>query len=136
SFAVRNDRLLAQARLRQTATVAVIALAIGGWWYAYKFVAFNSITGGAEFITLDAQGGLLVNLPQKFAVRYLVRAFAALIATAYYTGTWSLTRLPEVLYLPGLLLLAFITIRALVALRPHALTDPEWAPLWLAAPVF
>ena len=132
---VRHDPTLARARLREALTVAATALATGGWWYAYKFLAFNSITGGAELINLDAQGGLLPNLQQKFAIRYFARGVIALLASGYYTGTWSLTRLPELLYVPGLLLLAVIAVRSYQQLRHLPVSEPEWGPLWMAAPV-
>jgi hypothetical protein len=135
SMVVRNNPTLARARLREALTVAAIALVSAGWWYAYKFLAFNSITGGAELINLDAQGGLLPNLQQKFAIRYFARGVIALLASGYYTGTWSLTRLPELLYGPGLLLLAVIAVRSYRQLRRVPISEPEWGPLWMAAPV-
>lgn len=136
SIAARANRPLAKQFLRQALTVAAIALTVGGWWYAYKFLRFDSITGGEVLIDLDAQGGLLTNLPQKFAIRFLGRGLAALVASGYYTGTWSLTRLPEILYVPGLSLLAIIAARAFGQLRRIRLSEPEWAPVWIAAPLF
>jgi hypothetical protein len=136
SFESRGEPALAGGRLQQALIVGTIALVAGGWWYAYKFLAFHSVTGSAEFITLEAQGGLIANLSQKFAMRYLARAFVALVASAYYTGTWSLTRLPELLYLPGLLLLALVAFRAALQLRSAPAGDPQWAPLWIGLPVF
>src|SRR5580765_4252794 len=56
SAAARADRPLAKQLLRQALTVAAVALAIGGWWYVYKFLAFDSVTGGEVLINLDAQG--------------------------------------------------------------------------------
>ena len=135
SIAVRNNPTMARTRLREALTVAATALVTGGWWYAYKFLAFNSITGGAELINLDAQGGLLPNLQQKFAIRYFARGVVALLASGYYTGTWSLTRLPELLYVPGLILLAVIAVRSYRQLRRVPVSEPEWGPLWMAAPV-
>ena len=58
-----------------------------------------------------------------------------MIASGYYTGTWSLTRLPEVSYLPGLLLLAILAVRCFEQLRRIPFTEREWAPLWMAVPV-
>jgi len=135
SLALRTDETLMKTRVRQALTVTAIACATGGWWYAYKFFAFNSITGAAELINLDAQGGLLVNLQEKFEIRHLARGVAALIASGYYTGTWSLTRLPEASYLPGLLLLAILAARCFERLRRVRFTEREWAPLWMALPV-
>jgi hypothetical protein len=135
SVAARANRPLAKQLLRQALTVAAVALALGGWWYVYKFLAFDSVTGGEVLINLDAQGGLLTNLRQKFAIRFLGRGLAALVASGYYTGTWSLTRLPEILYVPGLLLLAIIAGRAFGQLRRVRLSEPDWAPVWIAAPL-
>src|SRR5262245_21607372 len=134
-LAVRTNSILSKQRLRVALTVALVATLTGGWWYAYKFLAFNSITGGAELINLDAQGGLLTNLQQKFAVRYFARGVIALFASGYYTGTWSLARLPEYLYVPGLLLLALIGFRSYGRLKRLKLSEPEWGPFWIAAPV-
>ena len=134
-FASRHERPLARVQLRQALIVTIVALVTGGWWYAYKFVAFHSITGGEAFIALDAQGGLLTNLAQKFSIRYFVRGFAALVASAYYTSTWSLTRLPEALYIPGLALIAWIAGRCFNRLRHVSLNAQEWAPIWIAAPM-
>jgi hypothetical protein len=134
-YAARHDPRLARARLQQAVLATLLAILIGGWWYVYKFVAFHSVTGGAELMNLDAQGGLLPNLQQKFAIRYFARGFVALLATAYYTSTWSLARLPEWLYIPGLALLFVIGIGVCRRLRQSELSAPDWAPVWLAAPI-
>ena len=135
SFSARHDQTLARTRLHQALLATSLAVLIGGWWYVYKFIAFHSITGGAELMRLDTQGGLLANLQRKFAFRYFARGFAALLATTYYTATWSLARLPEAFYIPGLALLFVIGIGVVRRLRQTPLIAADWAPVWLATPM-
>jgi 4-amino-4-deoxy-L-arabinose transferase-like glycosyltransferase len=104
-------------------------LLIGAVWYANR----AKIGGGIEIndaIRLAHHGGLIVNLREHFSLFGLARGIAQTAVTWVWAGTWSLTRLPLIFYVPMLLLVFWVIGAYLVGLRRRPLSDLEWLPVW------
>lgn len=121
--------------LRDVAIVAAAALLIGGWWYGVAYAQHGVLTGSNDLIALDRQGGLLAGLKENFAWRHVGRGVAAFIVTGYFGGTWTLARLPEWMYAPGLIAIALMCVTAL-RMRRDARLNRLLAPmLWMLLPM-
>jgi len=120
------------AVLGQAALACGLALAIGGWWYISREMQTGSLVGSDEFIRFNQSGGL-GRLAGGFSLGALARGLGVMVGTFAWAGTWSLTRLPEVLLAPPVLLLA-LTLWGYA--RGLTRTDLiGWAPVALAAPL-
>lgn len=129
-----HDAVPARAA-RDIATIAIVALAIGGWWYASAYMRHGALSGSHDLISLDRGGGLLAGLREHFAWQHVARGVAAFVVTAYFAGTWTLARLPEWLYAPGLLALALLCIAALRTPRDAGIRRVMAAMLWVLLPM-
>jgi hypothetical protein len=120
------------AALGQAALAAVVALAIGGWWYLSREMQTGSLIGSDEFIHFNQAGGM-GRLAGGFSLGALARGLGVIVGTFVWAGTWSLARLPEFLLAAPVLLLG-LTLWGYV----RTLTRADligWAPLALAAPL-
>jgi hypothetical protein len=63
------------------------------------------------------------------------RGIAAFLVTAYFAGTWTLARLPEWLYAPGLLAVGVLCITALRAPREARVGRLMAVALWITLPM-
>jgi hypothetical protein len=129
-----------RGRMRQqaamaTSLVAATALLIGGWWYAIALLKHGELTGANDFIALEGSDGLVRGLAQHFAWRDLARGVLAIGVTAYFAGTWTLARLPELLYAPGPLALAVLCVMAARRARTMHVHTATVAMAWILVPV-
>jgi hypothetical protein len=67
---------------------------IGGFWF------FNHLSMGTESVELNQKGGLLNGLNSHFSISSLLRGIVVPLVTFFWAGTWSLVRLPFILYIP------------------------------------
>ena len=102
--------------LRDVAVVSAVAMLIGAWWYLRSYMQHGVLTGSNDLIALSRDGGLIAGLREHFEWRHMVRGIAAFIVTGYFAGTWTLARLPEWMYAPGLVA---IGVLCFAALRPR-----------------
>lgn len=133
TFHGRRERVGQSEHWRELLLIFVPALLIGGGWYVYKFIAFGDFTGGDDAIRLARQGGLMPNLERNFSLYGVARGLVVVAVSYSWAGTWSLTRLPAVLYLPLLALAAWGFGAFALRLRRLPLTDAAWLPVWLFA---
>jgi hypothetical protein len=112
-----------RANIVRFLTVALPGLVLAGGWYAYKYIAYGSLSGSGEAIALAAQGGLLNGLERNFSMFYLARSLIVTFATWSWAGTWSLVHLPAVLQVPLLVMLAVCVASSMVAIRSRAEGD-------------
>ena len=121
----------------QIGAAVALTLLIGGGVYLQTFLKTGSVLSAPEY----AQGlGASPSSPNPLA---LVRGLLAIPASMMWAGTWSLTRLPEVLLvLPGasLVLLTFRYVRRLPQLLrpPVGWTNAEllsWTPALIVLPM-
>jgi hypothetical protein len=120
------------AFLGQVVAAGALALAIGGWWYVAKVLQTGSPIGSDEFIRLGRAGGL-GELARGFSATELVRGVGVVIASFAWAGSFSSARLPEILLLPPLALLAVVLFDYLRRLPREDLV--AWAPVAIAAPM-
>ena len=120
------------AVLAQAALAGALALAIGAWWYIGKELHTGALTGSDEFIRFNHAGGM-VRLLHGVSLAGVARGLGVLIGTFIWAGTWSLTRLPEILLLPPILLLGLTLCGYLRGLTRGDLVG--WTPLALALPL-
>jgi hypothetical protein len=120
------------ATLGHAALAAVTALAIGGWWYVSRDMQTGSLIGSDEFIHFNQTGGM-GRLAGGFSLGALARGLGVIVGTFVWAGTWSLTRLPEFLLAPPILLLGLTLWGYARTLSRADLIG--WAPIALAAPL-
>jgi hypothetical protein len=111
--------------------ILALALFIGGGWYVYKFISYGDPIGSNDTLQLARQGGLIANLEQHFSLYAFARGLLVTIVTWSWAGTWSLTRLPNLLQVPLLALTVWVAAAYLVQLKRRPLADPAWLPVWL-----
>lgn len=119
------------SRLGQAAVAVAAALAIGGWWYVSRQLQTGSLVGSDEFIRFNQAGGL-GRLAGLFSLGALMRGLGVIVGTFAWAGTWSLTRLPEALLAPPVLLLGLTLWGYALSLTRKDLIG--WSPVALAAP--
>jgi len=121
--------------IRDVAIVAAAALLIGGWWYGVAYAQHGVLSGSNDLIALDRKGGLIAGLEQHFAWRHVGRGAAGFIVTGYFGGTWTLARLPEWMYAPGLIAIALMCVTALRMRRDARLNRLLASMLWMLLPM-
>ena len=121
--------------LRDAGLVTAVALLIGGSWYVPAYLESGTLIGNNDLIALDREGGLISGLREHFAWRHVGRGIAAFIVTGYFGGTWTLARLPEWMYAPGLITIALMCVAALRAPRDPRVTRLLTAILWVLLPM-
>lgn len=124
-----------QARSGQLARIfltVVPALAIGAGWYAYKFVAFGTLTGSFESAVLAERGGLIANLGSRFSLDVFLHGLGGCVLAWIWGGSFSLTRPAPVFYLPVLALVAW----TLAALANRMRRSPLDSFVWTSALAF
>jgi hypothetical protein len=90
----------------ELAIVMGVALAVGAGWYVDRFLTTGSLSGSAEFIGFQHQGGtFLGNLAAHFSVLEFLKGFANIVIGFVWGGTWSLAQPHSILLLgPALLI--------------------------------
>jgi hypothetical protein len=130
-FSEKRPRTFRSAYWANLMLIFLPALLIGGGWYAYKFIAFGTPTGSFDDITLADQGGLVAGLKQNFSLYAVVRGLAAIFVSYIWAGTWSLTKLPHILYTPIIIMVVLISGAFALKLKHRPLKDIAWLPVLL-----
>jgi hypothetical protein len=120
------------AFLGQVVAAGALALAIGGWWYVGKALQTGSAIGSDEFVRLGQAGGL-GELARGFSATELARGAGVLVGSFVWAGSFSSARLPEILLLPLVALLAVVAFDYLRSLPRGDLI--AWTPVAMTAPV-
>lgn len=129
----RGNKASWRLQLRNACMSLALAVLIGGGWYLRNYLAYGDFSGDASAVQIAASGGLWASLKQHHSLFEFARGISVMIVTWVWAGTWSLARMPPLLYAP-LLLLLIITIGGfLKRLRGTPLTRPEWLPVLLLA---
>ncbi|WP_458027999.1 DUF2142 domain-containing protein [Methylomonas sp. MgM2] len=129
-----RDRHPTSARATSRENLIMIlfpAILIGGGWYLYKFVTFGTLIGSNDSIQLAKQGGLTANLDRNFSAYGMIRGILVTVVTYVYGGSWSLVRLPLLLYLPLLGIVAGCFVAYAFQLKQRPFTDSAWLPALL-----
>lgn len=106
--------------------ILLVALIVGGGWYAYKFMVYGDLSGSDEAVQVAAQGGMLKGLKANFHLFPLVRGLIVWLPTYQWAGTWSLARLPVWMQIPSIILLIVVGLgisRELLSRHRH---DMVW----------
>ena len=117
--------------LKNLLLILMPAVLIGGGWYVYTFMEFGTLTGSNDSIHLANQGGFLANIKQNFSPYAVIRSLVVIPVTYSWAGTWSLARLPALLHMPLLGLVAWSLGAFVLKLKHRPLTDLAWLPVWL-----
>ncbi len=129
----RDDKASWRLQWRNDGIALALAVLIGGGWYLRDYLAYGDLSGSADAIRIAAEGGIWASLKQHHSLYTFARGVAVMIMTWVRVGSWSLVRMPLLLYAP-LLLLVLMTIGGFVIrLRSTPLTRPEWLPVLLFA---
>jgi hypothetical protein len=120
-----------KAAVRDAMTIAIAAVAVGGWWYVGNVLTFGEITGGDEAIRLAQAGGLFKGLTQRFSFFAMARGLITIPVTWAWIGTWSVARVPAYLQLPFVVLVFWTVSEFLVQLRRRPLRDINWLTLFM-----
>lgn len=107
--------------------LGALALAIGGWWYAGKYLETGNLLGANDVARMDAQQGLIAGLKDA-DWRQLARLPWVLVQTFLWAGTWSFV------FPPRLALFALVATSGIVAIAAAAFMRREGAGRegWLA----
>ena len=106
-------------------------MAIGGGWYVYNYLALGDWSGSNVAIELARKGGFLENISNTFSLSTFLRGVATSLVTFVWGGTWSLTHLPHVLYIPLLVAITWVFGAFCLQLRKVPFTDTLWLSVWL-----
>jgi Dolichyl-phosphate-mannose-protein mannosyltransferase len=129
----RGDGASWRLEWRNACTSLALPVLIGGGWYLRDYLAYGDFSGNGDAIHIAATGGIWATLKQHHSLFAFVRGVAVMIVTWVWAGTWSLVRIPPLLYAP-LFLLLIVTIGGyLKQLKGTPLTRPEWLPVLLFA---
>jgi len=110
-----------------------IIICISGWWYLANWLQYGVFTGSVEMIALHNKGGLLKCLKENFSVMAWVRGHAAFTTTFGWSGTWSMARPPYIYLAPMAIIVIFIAISYIFAIRRFKITHISWIPAWFSA---
>lgn len=116
--------------LRHGLWAGVVAALIGGGWYAYQHLIHGQMSGTQDAIELAKQGGIRFALA-GFDGMKSAYAVVVSVTTWIWAGSWSLTRIHPLFYLPLLAMLGWLGRHYAIALCHHKLREPLWLPLWL-----
>jgi hypothetical protein len=105
-------------------------------WYAYKALAYGSLSGSEEIVQLARQGGLLAGLLKNFSLSLLLNDLRIALATWLWGGTTSLAGIQSFLRWPMLALVAGLVLLYARSLRGRPLTEAGWIPVWVGVPFF
>ncbi|MFE1570762.1 hypothetical protein ACFIQG_02960 [Comamonas odontotermitis] len=130
----RNGAAIERVHLFAKLSIFLLAFLVGGWWYFYKLISVGSLSGSFDGIVLDAQGGFWVNFFQNASLFGILRGMVATFVTYVWSGSWSLARLPNMVYLPQILLVLGVFggyVWFLFEKRPKTFSQ-IWLPVWLS----
>ena len=129
----RGDKESRFLQLRSGALSLALAVVIGAGWYLHNYLAYGQFSGDVGAMQIAAEGGIWADLKQHHSLLAFAHGLAVMIVTWVWAGTWSLARMPPLLYAP-LFLLLIITIGGfLKRLGRTPLSQPEWLPVLLFA---
>lgn len=130
---MRGDRERFASRL-DSATLLFLPSLFACFWYVYKWKFTGSFVGHAEYILLDAKGGIWPNLPDSAHWKDYLLGLYGILLTFLWAGTASLARAYHVFYLPFVGFVFWIFVRYLLSLRRSAMQSLSWIPLWIFVP--
>jgi hypothetical protein len=130
-FSDKHPGTIRSAHWKNLMLIFLPALLIGGGWYAYKFIAFGTLIGSVDAITLANQGGLVAGLKQNFSLYAVIRGLVAVFKSYLWAGTWSLTKLPAILFIPSTALVILGFGAFVLQLKHRPLKDIAWLPVLL-----
>lgn len=116
-------------RIGKLAQIFLLSMIIGGGWYAYKFIAFGTITGAN--VGSMSFGKIISGLIDHSTLLGWVLGVLTTLVTYSWAGTWSMTRLPAFLHIPLLTIGFWVVIEYLHQLKYLTITKMEWFPVWL-----
>jgi hypothetical protein len=99
-FFGQEQRYYRKALVKTIFLISITALIFGGTWYFYKFFLFHNVGLGFESHELSERTGLINGLRENFSIFNLLRGALVPFVSFFWSGTWSLVRLPIELYLP------------------------------------
>jgi len=129
----RGEAASPRLQWRNACLSLALAVLIGGGWYLRDNLTYGEFSGDAAAIQLAASGGLWANLEQHHSLFIFARGVAVMAVTWVWAGTWSLVRMPPLLYAPLFMLLITAIGGFVKRLRDTPLTRPEWLPVLLFA---
>jgi hypothetical protein len=131
AFSDSNTRV--SERLKGLVPLFLPAFLIGGGWYVYQLVVFGTPTGNGTAIYLDMKGGLIAGLKQKFTMYALFRGLVAFFKSYLWAGSQSLAKLPAILFIPTMVLVALSFGAFLLRLKNLPFKDIAWLPVIVLA---
>lgn len=125
----RRDRA-AVVRLLVT---LVLAGAVGGVWYVYKWLTTGTLTGGADFVALQRAGGLWHGLVEHFSPTQYVLGLIRILIGFAWAGTWSFAHPNHLAVAPIIASVVLAGVFYAIRLRRSDLI--AWAPASLVVPM-
>ena len=129
----RGDEESWLLQLRNGAVSLALAVLIGGGWYLHDYLAYGEFSGDVGAIQIASEGGIWAGLKQHHSLFAFAHGLAVMIVTWVWAGTWSLARMPPLLYAPLFLLLIMTVAGFMKRLESTPLSQPEWLPMLLFA---
>jgi hypothetical protein len=118
-------------RLKSSISILLAAVLVGGGWYVYKFAMYGDLTGADYAIRLARQGGMMAGLKEHLSLNQVLRGALMPLVSYQWVGTWSVTRLPELLQVPMVALAAWVAFGYLQQVKHRSFDDAAWLPVWV-----
>jgi len=132
--AVRNDPEKAMA-YRDGFSMMIFPVLLGAFWYLYKLEAFGSFSGGADFISLDRQGGLAA-LIHNVTLYPILRGLIGGFQTWLGWTTASLQVFRGSFFIPVIGFNLWLFVCSLRRLPLFRFDEIAWLPFFILLPVF
>jgi hypothetical protein len=106
-------------------------LFIGGSWYFMKYFATGDLGGGYEAYQLKQNIGFIGGFLKNYTLAGLSHGLLMPFATFAWIGSWSVVRMPSLMYVILILIGFWIAINSLLALRKIPKYNLHWLVFWL-----
>jgi hypothetical protein len=113
NFIAKNEKYT-KRKIKGLLTIIFIPITLGGWWYCNNYLSIGTISGTAISVEINKQGNFLSNVINNFDLFKFIRGIITIPVTYIWGGSQSLVHPNYLLYIPLLVLAAFIYSKSFI----------------------